>query len=92
MIKTHLKYDYLSNFFYHLRHNWLTIKTDLFPDFNSLQVSFIMALLNPCKVDFDEIRLIICINGFTIDEKYHIVELGFWSRKLSGVIPFKVCS
>lgn len=49
-----------------------------------------MALIDGSKVDFDDVRLIICLNGFTINERYQIVELGFWSRKLSGVIPFKV--
>ena len=62
--------------------------------FNDLQFncnydSANMALINASKVDFDDLRLIVCINGFTLDESYQIVELGFWSRKISGVIPFK---
>lgn len=48
-----------------------------------------MALINSSQVDFNDVRLIVCLNGFTINETFQIVELGFWSRKFSGVIPFK---
>lgn len=45
--------------------------------------------MNSSQVDFDDVRMIVCLNGFTINETFQIVELGFWSRKISGVIPFK---
>ena len=47
-----------------------------------------MAVVNSEKVKFEELRLIICINGFHVDDKYEVAELGFWSRKFSGKIPF----
>ena len=48
-----------------------------------------MALMNSSQVNFDDLRLIVCLNGFTINDQFQIVEFGFWSRKLSGNIPFK---
>ena len=47
-----------------------------------------MSLLNCKAVNFNDIRVIFCINGFYIDEEFQVMEIGFWSRNISGVIPF----
>ena len=47
-----------------------------------------MSLLNCKAVCFDDIRVIFCLNGFYIDEEFQVMEIGFWSRKVSGTIPF----
>ena len=48
-----------------------------------------MALNNSKAFNFDEIRLILSANGFYVDGNFEILELGFWSRKCCGIIPFK---
>ena len=48
-----------------------------------------MALVNPKKVNFDEIRVIFCLNGYYINHNFIVLEIGYWSRKLCGVIPFQ---
>lgn len=47
-----------------------------------------MSLLNCKAVCFDDIRVIFCLNGFYIDEEFQVMEIGFWSRKITGSIPF----
>lgn len=39
------------------------------------------------KYEFQDIRLILCMQGYPLDYHYYIREIGFWSRKLSGSIP-----
>ena len=48
-----------------------------------------MALINGSEVDFDDVRVVICLNGFSIENQFQIAELGFWSRNIKGVLPFK---
>ncbi len=47
-----------------------------------------MAMVNARAVTFDEIRLIICVNGYTIKNDFVIREIGFWSRNMNSVITF----
>jgi hypothetical protein len=47
-----------------------------------------MASLNAKAISFDNLKLIICLNGYTVNEEFIVMEIGFWSRKLCGVIPF----
>jgi hypothetical protein len=47
-----------------------------------------MASLNSSGITFDKIKLIICVNGYTVNDEFLFMEIGFWSRKLTGVIPF----
>jgi hypothetical protein len=47
-----------------------------------------MASLNAKAISFDKIRLIVCVNGFTIENEFLVKEIGFWSRKQTGIIPF----
>ena len=37
---------------------------------------------------FEDIRLILSIQGYQLNHQYIIREIGFWSQKLSGVVPF----
>jgi hypothetical protein len=37
---------------------------------------------------FDDIRLIISIQGYALNYQYIIREIGFWSRSICGLIPF----
>ena len=47
-----------------------------------------MAMLNVSEVNFEDIRIILCAQGYSINNKYIVKEIGFWSRENSGVIPF----
>jgi hypothetical protein len=40
------------------------------------------------KPEFKDIRTIICMQGYHLDYQFHIREIGFWSKNVSGVIPF----
>src|SRR5260370_8613332 len=44
-----------------------------------------MALYMP---SFDEIRIIICVQGYILDYQFVVREIGFWSREKFGSIPF----
>jgi hypothetical protein len=46
-----------------------------------------VAILNANKVNFENIKIIFCVQGYSINSK-NVREIGFWSRKNSGVIPF----
>ncbi len=48
----------------------------------------IVASLNLSGITFDKIKLVICVNGYTVNDEFLFMEKGFWSRKLTGVIPF----
>lgn len=37
---------------------------------------------------FEDIRLIVSIQGYQLNHQYIIREIGFWSQKMTGVIPF----
>lgn len=37
---------------------------------------------------FDDLRLILSIQGYALNYQYIVREIGFWSRQLTGVIPF----
>lgn len=37
---------------------------------------------------FDDIRLIVCVQGYQLNYQYVVREIGFWSRSITGVIPF----
>ena len=37
---------------------------------------------------FDDIRLFLSIQGYQLNHQYIIREIGFWSQKINGVIPF----
>lgn len=41
-------------------------------------------------VDFSDIKLIICVQGYPLTTNYVIREIGFWSKDISGSIPFNV--
>lgn len=41
-------------------------------------------------VDFNDIKLILCVQGYHLDYQYVVREIGFWSDGLSGSIPFNV--
>jgi hypothetical protein len=47
-----------------------------------------MALVNPSSLTFEDIRLILCVHGYTLENKFICREIGYWSRNGSGVIPF----
>jgi hypothetical protein len=47
-----------------------------------------MALINAKAVSFNEIRVIICVNGYTVKNEFVVREIGFWSRNINSVIPF----
>ena len=44
-----------------------------------------MALFKP---NFDDIRIIFCVQGYTLDYQFILREIGFWCRETSGSIPF----
>ena len=37
---------------------------------------------------FDDIRMFLSIQGYQLNHQYIIREIGFWSQKINGVIPF----
>ena len=37
---------------------------------------------------FDDIRMFLSIQGYQLNNQYIIREIGFWSQKINGVIPF----
>ncbi len=39
-------------------------------------------------LDFNDIRLIICVQGYPLDYQFVVREIGFWTRDFSGSIPF----
>jgi hypothetical protein len=47
-----------------------------------------MAMFNAKEVNFEDIRIILCVQGYSINSKYVVREIGFWNRENSGVIPF----
>jgi hypothetical protein len=47
-----------------------------------------MALLNAKAISFNDIRLILCVNGYNVKNEYVVREIGFWSRNSNSVIPF----
>jgi hypothetical protein len=47
-----------------------------------------MAMLNASELNFEDIRVIFCVQGYSINNNYVVREIGFWSRGNSGVIPF----
>jgi hypothetical protein len=47
-----------------------------------------MAKLNCENLTFENIRLIICTEGYHINYEFVPREIGFWSRNQFGVIPF----
>ena len=40
------------------------------------------------NISFDEIRLILSIQGYQLNHQFIIREIGFWSHRIMGVIPF----
>ena len=44
-----------------------------------------MALYSP---SFEEIRIILCVQGYMLDYQFVLREIGFWSREKYGSIPF----
>lgn len=42
------------------------------------------------KLDFSDIKLIICVQGYALDYQYIVREVGFWCNGLSGSIPFNI--
>ena len=42
------------------------------------------------NVDFSDIRVIICMQGYNFDFQYIVREIGFWCNGQSGSIPFNV--
>lgn len=39
------------------------------------------------KNEFQDLRVIVCMQGYPLDYQYYIREIGFWSRNLCGSIP-----
>ncbi len=39
-------------------------------------------------VRFDEIRVVLCVQGYMLDYQFILREIGFWSREACGSIPF----
>ena len=44
-----------------------------------------MASLN---INFEDIRIILCVQGYSLDNKFVQREIGFWCNGISGSIPF----
>ena len=42
------------------------------------------------SVDFNDVKLILCVQGYPLDFQYVVREIGFWSNGFSGSIPFNV--
>ena len=40
------------------------------------------------RIDFEDIRIIFCVQGYSLDYKFVLREIGFWTRGLSGSVPF----
>ena len=38
--------------------------------------------------DFSEIKIILCVQGYSLEHQYFIREIGFWTKGISGSIPF----
>lgn len=41
-----------------------------------------------CKVNFEDIRIIFCVQGYSLDYKFVLREIGFWTKGFSGSVPF----
>jgi hypothetical protein len=39
-------------------------------------------------LDFNDIRIIICVQGYPLVNQFVVREIGFWTRGLSGSVPF----
>jgi hypothetical protein len=52
---------------------------------NLLQINATMASLH---LDFNDIRLIICVQGYSLVNQFVVREIGFWTRGFSGSVPF----
>lgn len=46
-----------------------------------------MASLN---ISFEDLRIILCVQGYSLDYQFIVREIGFWYNGLSGSIPFNV--
>lgn len=42
------------------------------------------------KLDFSDIKLIICVQGYSLDYQYIVREIGYWCNGTSGSIPFNI--
>ena len=40
------------------------------------------------RVDFEDIKLIVCVQGYSLDYQFVLREIGFWTPGYSGAIPF----
>ena len=40
------------------------------------------------RPDFDEIQIIMCVQGYALENQFIIRELGYWTREKCGVVPF----
>ena len=40
------------------------------------------------SIDFNDIRIIVCVQGYGLDYQYIVREIGFWFNGNSGSIPF----
>ena len=40
------------------------------------------------NVSFDDIRIIFCVQGYSLDYQFVLREIGFWTPNFSGSVPF----
>ncbi len=40
------------------------------------------------SVSFEDLRIILCVQGYNLDYQFIVREIGFWCNGLSGSIPF----
>ena len=40
------------------------------------------------NVDFEDIKIILCVQGYSLDNQFILREIGFWTHNFSGSIPF----
>ena len=46
-----------------------------------------MALFNSSAISFEDVRLILCVHGYTIEDNFVCREIGYWSRNFNGSLP-----
>ena len=40
------------------------------------------------NVEFSDIKIILCVQGYSLDYQFILREIGFWTNNFSGSIPF----
>ncbi len=51
-------------------------------------MNILLKIMASTNITFGDIRLILCVQGYSLDYQFIVREIGFWCNGLSGSIPF----